>query len=188
MKIFGIDPGLRSTGWGVITIKARILTYCDDGMIRPKPEWADAARLHVIAAEISKMLTLHQPDIVCIEEIFVAQNPASALKLGMARGAALVAVAEQDIPVRMISARRVKQNVTGSGRADKAQVTAMVSRLLKIVPKGEDSADALAIAIAAMNDQSLEGKSQASKNQDPKPQGGGLDAAIQRALAKEDRA
>ena len=94
----------------------------------------------------------------------------------MARGAALVAVAAYGCPVETISARRVKQNVTGSGRADKYQVTEMVRRLLGITPKGVDSADALAIAIATMND-----------SPDPASvEPSGLDAAIARALAKEN--
>jgi crossover junction endodeoxyribonuclease RuvC len=177
VKIFGIDPGLRSTGWGVIEIIGHALKWQDDGMIRPNPSWPDEARLHAITTEISAQLEKHQPDRACIEEVFVAKNPASALKLGMARGAALVAVASHGCPVAMISARRVKQNVTGSGRGDKAQVTAMVSRLLNITPKGEDSADALAIAIAALHDD--------SSYDDNKPSATGLDAAIARALAKE---
>lgn len=175
MKIFGIDPGLRSTGWGVIEINGHALKWLADGMIRPNPSNPDEARLHEISHEMGKLIDAHQPDVVCIEEIFVAKNPASALKLGMARGAALVAVAARKCTVNTISARRVKQNVTGSGRADKQQVTAMVSRLLGVTPSGVDSADALAIAIAAMNDQQPETSHEAS----------GLDAAIQRALAKE---
>jgi crossover junction endodeoxyribonuclease RuvC len=179
VKIFGIDPGLRSTGWGVIEIKGHALIWQGDGMIRPDPSWPDEERLHAITTELTAQLAKHQPSRACIEEIFVARNPASALKLGMARGAALVAVAACGCPVTMISARRVKQNVTGSGRSDKAQVMAMVSRLLNITPKGVDSADALAIAIAAVNDRaSYEGGGTGGAAT-------GLDAAIARALAKE---
>lgn len=176
MKIFGIDPGLRSTGWGVIEINGHALKWLADGMIRPNPADPDEVRLLEITHEMGKLIDAHRPDVVCIEEIFVAKNPSSALKLGMARGAALVAVAERKCSVNSISARRVKQNVTGSGRADKQQVTAMVSRLLGVTPSGVDSADALAIAIAAMNEQHPETPHEAT----------GLDAAIQRALAKEN--
>ena len=182
MKIFGIDPGLRNTGWGVVIVDGHKLTYCDDGIIKPNPALSDDKRLYHIASEIDALMVQHQPDMVSIEDIFVAKNPSSALKLGMARGAAITAVARHDIPVTMIAARRVKQNITGSGRADKDQVTAMVSRLLGVVPKGTDSADALAIAIAGMND---EAGMMASSAENSAPQGSGLAAAIEKALAKE---
>ena len=195
MKIFGIDPGLRNTGWGVIIFDGHKLTYCDDGIIKPKPDQSDDKRLHHIASELDRLMQIHQPDMVCIEDIFVAKNPSSALKLGMARGAAITAVARHDIPMTMIAARRVKQNITGSGRADKTQVTAMVSRLLGVTPKGTDSADALAIAIAGMNDKM--GMASSSTDDTPQnapakktpaqnaPEGSGLAAAIEKALAKE---
>lgn len=146
-------------------------------MIRPDTSWPDESRLHVITTELSAELARHQPDRVCIEDVFVARNPSSALKLGMARGAALVAVAGYGCSVVSISARRVKQNITGTGRGDKAQVAAMVSRLLGITPAGADSADALAIAMAGVNDEvCYEDDSTASSN---------LQAAIARALMKE---
>ena len=184
MKIFGIDPGLRSTGWGVVTLEGHHLSYCGDGVIRPDAKESDARRLHKIAETIDSLMLEHQPEMVCIEDVFVSKNPSSALKLGMARGAAITAVARHDIQVVMISARRVKQNITGSGRADKSQVMAMVSRLLNVTPKNNDSADALAIAIAGMNDQPVEALGQA------RPESGltesGLTSAIEKALAKED--
>ena len=179
--ILGIDPGLRSTGWGLIKINGHHLTWIADGMIKPDPKMDDAARLLHIETEMTHIITKHQPDLACIEEIFVAKNPSSALKLGMARGAAMLAVARARLSLEEIAARRVKQNVTGSGRADKNQVTAMVSRLLNITPSGVDAADALAIAIAAMNDKNVTASREASQT------GGGLDAAIQRALEKEGR-
>ena len=182
MKIFGIDPGLRNTGWGVIILDGHNLSYCDDGIIKPDPKQPDDRRLHHIDRELDALITQHRPDLVCIEDIFVAKNPSSALKLGMARGAAITVVARNDVPVMMITARQVKQNITGSGRADKDQVAAMVSRLLGIVPKGVDSADALAIAISSMNDQygvvSPSAKVSGQYNT-------GLDAAIEKALEKE---
>jgi crossover junction endodeoxyribonuclease RuvC len=181
VKIFGIDPGLRNTGWGVVILNGHNLKYCDDGVIKPDPALPDDKRLHHIATEINVLVAQHRPDLVCIEDVFVSKNPASALKLGMARGAALVSITRHDIPVSMIAARRVKQNITGSGRADKDQVTAMVSQLLGVVPKGTDSADALAIAIAGMNDYTGSAK---PASQDGA--GSGLASAIQQALAKEE--
>ena len=185
--ILGIDPGLRSTGWGVIHIDGHKLTWLADGMIRPDPKASDDQRLLHIETEMTELIKTHQPDQAYIEEIFVAKNPASALKLGMARGAALVAVARSGIPLKTISARRVKQNITGSGRADKAQITAMVSRLLNITPSGEDAADALAIAIAALNDQNGGSQNQQAASSPSAASGTGLEAAIQKALEKENR-
>jgi crossover junction endodeoxyribonuclease RuvC len=183
VNILGIDPGLRSTGWGVIRLDGHRLTWIADGMINPNPKASDEARLLEIETAMTAVLQDHQPHRACIEEIFVAKNPASALKLGMARGAALVAVARFGLPLLTISARRVKQNVTGSGRADKNQVTAMVSRLLNITPSGVDAADALAIAIAATNDQNEPDMMTPSKT--AKGASSALDAAIQKALEKE---
>ena len=199
MTIIGIDPGLRSTGWGIIRINGNQLMWLADGMIRPDPKASDDQRLLRIETELTGLLNTHQPDQAYIEEIFVAKNPASALKLGMARGAALVALARSGLSVNTIAARRVKQNITGSGRADKGQVTAMVSRLLNITPSGEDAADALAIAIAALNDQNSVGHHQggqtasnsasntASNTASPPSGASGLEAAIQKALEKENR-
>ena len=187
ITILGIDPGLRSTGWGVIRIEGHKLTWLADGMIRPDPKASDDQRLLHIETAMTDQLKTHQPDQAYIEEIFVAKNPASALKLGMARGAALVAVARSGTPINTISARRVKQNITGSGRADKAQITAMVSRLLNITPSGEDAADALAIAIAALNDQNGGSQNQQAASSPSAASGTGLEAAIQKALEKENR-
>lgn len=182
MKIFGIDPGLRNTGWGVIVLDGHNLQYRDDGIIKPDPKETDDRRLHHIDHELNALMAEHQPDLVCIEDIFVSKNPASALKLGMARGAALTAVARHNVPVAMIAARRVKQNITGSGRADKDQVSAMVSRLLGVVPKGVDSADALAIAISGMNEHHNAAPSSAN---DGYAGNTGLASAIEKALQKE---
>ena len=182
MKIFGIDPGLRNTGWGVIVLDGHNLQYRDDGIIKPDPKQPDDKRLHHIDREIDALMAAHHPDLVCIEDIFVSKNPSSALKLGMARGAALTAVARHDVPVVMIAARRVKQNITGSGRADKDQVSAMVSRLLGVVPKGADSADALAIAISGMNEKHSTAPTFAAGGQTAAP---GLASAIEKALEKE---
>lgn len=178
MKIFGIDPGLRSTGWGVIEAQGHRLIWCGDGMIQPSPKLSDAERLYEISEGITALLVEYQPDHICIEDIFLAKNASSALRLGMARGAALVGAASFGVGVRSISARRMKQNITGSGRADKDQVQAMVSRLLNVTPKGVDSADALAVAIAGMNEQEVEPNASIEQTS-------GLTSAINAALAKE---
>lgn len=149
MRIFGIDPGLRCTGWGVVDYEGNHLGWVGDGVVAPDPDLPMSERVGAISREITELLGDYKPDLVAIEEVFMAKNAASAIKLGMARGAALVSVASLGTPLVELSARRIKQNVTGTGRADKAQVSAMVGRLLGVVPSGVDAADALAVAISA---------------------------------------
>ena len=180
VRICGIDPGLRRTGWGVVEVEGNRLRWVADGVLRPDPGIPDTERLHDIYSGLTALLGEHGPDLGAVEEVFISRNPSSALKLGMARGAAMLALAVHGVAVEEISARRVKQNVTGSGRADKVQVTAMVSRLLGVVPEAEDSADALAVAIAAIN----EGGAGIAAAE-PAPAASGLDAAIARALERE---
>ena len=178
MRVCGIDPGLRSTGWGIVDDTDGHLVWVADGMIRPDPDQEDARRLAVIHEGIVDMLSHYHPDLVGIEEVFVAHNAATSIKLGMARGAAMVAVAAAGLPLRQISAKRIKQNITGSGRADKNQISAMVKRLLNATPCGADAADALAIAISASHDLWNDGNGDNN----------GLASAIARALEKQDGA
>jgi crossover junction endodeoxyribonuclease RuvC len=179
MRICGIDPGLRITGWGIVRFDGNRLIWVADGMIRPDPDVAMSERLHQIRTGLAEVIKTHDPDRAAIEEIFVAKNAASALKLGMARGAAMVTLAEAGLAVDEISARRVKQNITGSGRADKTQVSAMISRLLNITPSGVDAADALAVAISASNE------TDGSSRDDLAPSQDGLSQAISAALARQ---
>ena len=179
MRICGIDPGLRSTGWGIIRFEGNRIIWIADGMIRPDPDNPMSERLNQIRLGLDEVIKTYQPDRAAIEEIFVSKNASSALKLGMARGAAMVTLAEAGLSVDEISARRVKQNVTGSGRADKAQVTAMISRLLNITPSGVDAADALAVAISASNETHLSANSDSVVAED------GLASAISAALARQ---
>ena len=193
MRICGIDPGLRHTGWGIVDIEGSTLKWVADGTINPDPHQTDAERLADIHAGLKAVISRYAPDRAAVEEIFVARNAGSALKLGMARGVAILTLADAGLAVSEIAARRVKQNITGSGRADKTQVTAMVSRLLGVTPQSVDSADALAIAIAASHDspetvaEATEGaaKGDVAEAGLAAASGGGLEAAIARALAKE---
>ena len=193
MRICGIDPGLRHTGWGIVDIEGSTLKWVADGTINPDPHQTDAERLADIHAGLKAVFSRHAPDRAAVEEIFVARNASSALKLGMARGVAILTLADAGLAVSEIAARRVKQNITGSGRADKTQVTAMVSRLLGVTPQSVDSADALAIAIAASHDSPetvAEAATEAAQGGVAEAglaaaSGGGLEAAIARALAKE---
>lgn len=145
--ILGIDPGSRQTGFGLIEAVGVKTTYVSSGIVRmPKGELP--ARLKVIFQSISELIEQHQPQVMAIEDIFFARDPRAALRLGQARGAAIVAGVDADLPVAEYSARTVKKAVVGSGSASKEQVQHMVMRLLALpaAPK-EDAADALAVAI-----------------------------------------
>ncbi|MGX2985611.1 crossover junction endodeoxyribonuclease RuvC [Ursidibacter sp. B-7004-1] len=145
--ILGIDPGSRVTGYGVIRQVGRHLEYLGSGAIRTSVEDMPT-RLKRIYASITEIITQFQPDMFAIEQVFMAKNPDSALKLGQARGAAIVAAVNQDLPVFEYAARLVKQTVVGIGSADKVQVQEMVTRILQLSAKPQaDAADALAIAI-----------------------------------------
>ncbi|SEQ48034.1 crossover junction endodeoxyribonuclease RuvC [Basfia succiniciproducens] len=145
--ILGIDPGSRVTGYGVIRQTGRTLEYLGSGAIRTQVEDLPT-RLKRIYAGVTEIITQFRPDMFAIEEVFLAKNPNSALKLGQARGTAIVAAVNQNLPVFEYAARLVKQTVTGSGSADKVQVQDMVTRILRLSDKPQaDAADALAIAI-----------------------------------------
>lgn len=145
--ILGIDPGSRITGYGVIRQLGRKLEYLGSGCIRTSV--ADLpTRLKLVYAGVSEIITQFQPDFFAIEQVFMARNADSALKLGQARGAAIVAAVNADLSVFEYAARQVKQTVVGTGAAEKAQVQHMVRSLLKLPANPQaDAADALAIAI-----------------------------------------
>lgn len=146
--ILGIDPGSRRTGFGLVQASGATLEYVGSGTIHinENDEWP--ARLQEVFASVSEVIRNYRPAEVAIEQVFLAHNAASALKLGQARGAAIVAATSAQLPVFEYDARKIKQAVAGTGAADKAQVQHMVTLLLKlpVAPK-EDAADALAVAI-----------------------------------------
>ncbi|MDH3001818.1 crossover junction endodeoxyribonuclease RuvC [Pasteurella multocida] len=145
--ILGIDPGSRVTGYGVIRQAGRHLEYLGSGVIRTSVTDLPT-RLKRIYMGVNEIILQYQPDIFAIEEVFLAKNANSALKLGQARGAAIVAAVNHDLPVFEYAARLVKQTVVGIGSADKIQVQDMVTRILTLSEKPQaDAADALAIAI-----------------------------------------
>lgn len=145
--ILGIDPGSRITGYGVIRQQGRQLIYLGSGCIRTVVDDLPA-RLKLIYAGVTEIITQFQPDCFSIEQVFMAKNPDSALKLGQARGAAIVAAVNRDLPVFEYAARQVKQTVVGTGAAEKGQIQHMVRSLLKLPANPQsDAADALAIAI-----------------------------------------
>ncbi len=145
--ILGIDPGSRVTGYGLIRESQRQLHYLDSGCIRTSTGTL-SQRLLQIFNGVCELMETFSPDEVAIEEIFMHQNPSSALKLGHARGVALVACASHRVNVSEYSAREVKQSVVGYGAALKSQVKHMVVNLLMLNSSPQnDAADALAIAI-----------------------------------------
>jgi crossover junction endodeoxyribonuclease RuvC len=149
--ILGIDPGSRKTGFGVIEELHGQHRYVASGVIRV-PDISLAERLKVIFDAVSEIIAEYHPDEMAIEHVFMAKSAGSALKLGQARGAAIVAAANLLLPVAEYEAKKVKQSVVGNGAADKVQVQHMVKQLLRLsaCPQ-EDAADALAIAICHAN-------------------------------------
>lgn len=148
MRIIGIDPGSSATGFGVVEGSGSRISHVAHGVVRTNVSWSIADRLAEIHRGLGEALLLYRPEMAVIEQVFVALNPRSAVVLGQARGAALVALAGARIPVVEISARAVKKAVTGSGAAGKADVQAMVVRLLGLSEAPPtDAADALAMAI-----------------------------------------
>ncbi len=149
----GIDPGSRKTGFGLINTIGGRCEYITSGVIRV-PDVSLPERLKVIFDGVSELIERYIPEQFAIEQVFMAKNAGSALKLGQARGAAIVAAVNQNIPVHEYEARKVKQAITGTGAADKLQVQHMVKVLLKLpASPQEDAADALAIALCHINSQ-----------------------------------
>lgn len=147
IRIFGIDPGLQRTGWGVVDAEGNRLRHVAHGVVHTKADMPMSERLKNIYDELGKMLTLWQPQQAAIEETFVNQNAGSALKLGQARGVAIVAAAQMDIPVAEYAATLIKKSVVGTGHAEKQQIQAMIRVLLPGIDASPDAADALAVAI-----------------------------------------
>ena len=147
MKILGIDPGLRTTGFGVITKEGNKLGYIASGTIKT-PEGSLPQRLKTILAGVSEIIRPYSPDCAAIEKGFVNVNPQSTLLLGQARGAAICALVGADLAVAEYTALQIKQAVAGHGRAQKQQIQDMVRRLLTLSgTPGTDAADALGGAI-----------------------------------------
>lgn len=149
IRILGLDPGLRRTGWGVISAEGSRLTHIAHGVIAPKETLPFAERLLVLLDGIEAVIAAHSPHEAAVEETFMNNNAASALKLGHARAMALVAPARAGLVVAEYAATVVKKSVVGTGGADKTQVGFMIRRLLPTAGETTaDAADALAIAIA----------------------------------------
>ena len=179
MRIIGIDPGLRNTGWGIIEFKNNRLTHIDDGRVSPPSISSVGERLLFIKNKLSLIVKKYNPNISAIEQIFVGPGIGSSLKLGMARGVSILVLAQAGLQIREIPPKLVKKTVTGYGSASKDQIKSMIEKLLNIIPKNEDSSDALAIAISAqyLDYENITGKLSDDYN--------GLNSAIAKALLKE---
>ncbi len=154
-RVLGIDPGSVRTGYGVIDTQARgsSLVYVASGCIRPR-EAGFPERLAEIYRGVCGLIEQYDPDAFAIEEVFLARNPQSALKLGQARGVAIAAAVAGNLSVAEYAAKRIKLSVVGTGKASKEQVQHMVAAILGLPSNrklGSDSADALAIAICHVN-------------------------------------
>lgn len=148
MIIIGIDPGLQRTGWGMISYENNSLSLVGCGIIRTNEESSIAERVLNIGNELGKLVELYRPKYAAVEETFVNVNGQSTLKLGQARGAILLALAQSGLPVAEYAATLVKKTISGNGRAEKEQVSRMVQILLPgCGAHSADAMDALAVAI-----------------------------------------
>lgn len=157
VRILGIDPGSRVTGFGIIDVQARLHQYVASGCIKTPPQAPLAERIGVIVRHMNDIITTYQPTQAAVEQVFVNVNPAATLMLGQARGAAIAALTLHDLPVYEYTALQVKQAVVGQGKAAKEQVQHMVVQMLQLsgTPQA-DAADGLAVALThALRNHSL---------------------------------
>jgi len=148
VRILGIDPGLRRTGWGVIETEGNRLMFVGCGSVEPPEDWPLASRLLAIHEGLSAVLDELRPIEAAVEQTFVNKDGVATLKLGQARGVAMLTPAKYGVPVAEYAPNQVKKTVVGAGHADKNQVLTMLKILLpRAEPKSADAADALAIAI-----------------------------------------
>ena len=152
LKILGLDPGLRFTGWGLIGLKGNHLTHLSNGTIKTPTKGELPQRLASLFENLDRVLELCSPDEVAVENSFVNKDGAATLKLGQARGVVLVAPALRGLHVSEYAPNQIKKTVVGAGHADKNQILSMVKMLLPhCAPESEHAADALAIAITHAN-------------------------------------
>lgn len=148
MRLLGLDPGLRHTGWGVIEVRGNRLSHIADGAVHSDGTRPMAERLVQLHEGLAQIIERYRPDAAAVEETFVNKNPSSTLKLGLARGVALLVPALAGLPVAEYSTNLVKKSVVGAGHAEKQQIQRMVKLLLPgCMIESPDAADALAVAI-----------------------------------------
>jgi crossover junction endodeoxyribonuclease RuvC len=153
MKILGIDPGTATTGFGVIEKSGPKLKFIDAGVIVTTPDMSMPSRLSEIYAGLTQLIQEHKPDCMAVELLYFATNVTTAITVGQSRGVVLLAASEAGLEVGEYTPLQVKQAVTGYGKADKRQVQEMVKMILGLsgIPKPDDAADGLAIAITHAN-------------------------------------
>ena len=150
--VLGLDPGSRCTGYGLVSEESGCLRLVRTGTVRPQLDLPLSDRLGAIHNRLNRLIEEYKPDEAAVEDVFVSKNTSSALKLGQARGAALVACAGHNLPVFAYEPTLIKKTLAGAGRADKAQIAFMVGQLLGQRPNwSQDSSDALAAAICHLN-------------------------------------
>ncbi|WP_422035109.1 crossover junction endodeoxyribonuclease RuvC [Reyranella sp.] len=147
MRLIGLDPGLRLTGWGVIEVEGNRLRHVAHGVVKVATTGTLAERLRDLFEGVVRVLEAQRPAEAAVEETFVNVNPGSTLKLGQARGVVMLAPARAGLSVYEYATNLVKKSVVGTGHADKNQIAMMVGRLLPGVEAKQDAADALAVAI-----------------------------------------
>lgn len=158
MLVMGIDPGIAITGYGIIQTGTRNEYHCIDyGVVTTQAGTPDAERLSILYDALTALIRLHQPDSSAVEKLFFQKNVKTALAVGQARGVAMLTLAQANLPIQEYTPNDVKQTVCGYGNADKQQVQRMVQTLLHldVLPKPDDAADALAVAICHINHQSF---------------------------------
>ena len=153
MIIIGIDPGLIKTGYGIVSMKNEKPELIDFGIISPNPNDTISNRILTIFSDIEQLINTYSPSVFSIEDIFYSRNFKSAMLLGQARGAAVLAAAKYKLPIFEYSAKKVKQSINSNGNADKTQVQYMVTKILNIRTKSMplDASDALGIALCHLN-------------------------------------
>jgi crossover junction endodeoxyribonuclease RuvC len=164
LKLLGLDPGLRRTGWGVIRVEGSRLSHVANGTIVPVDDCPMGERLAALHDALAAIIAEHAPDEAAVEAVFVNRNPESTLKLGMARGVVMLAPARLGLSVAEYAPNQVKKSVVGAGHAEKAQIQLMVRALLpgcKIA--SADAADALAVAICHAHHRSAPGYRKAAQ-------------------------
>lgn len=158
MRVIGIDPGSRACGYGVIENNGNEFKYIDSGSIVPPKDCELPERLEIIYSNLIGIISKYNPAIMSIEEVFFAKNPKSAIKLGQARGVAVLAAATKKLEVNEYSPTQIKLAITGKGRANKSEIQKMLTYILGIKEfESLDQSDALAIAICHFNLSRFEG-------------------------------
>jgi len=160
MKALGIDPGTATTGYGIIDGEKDAIQVIDYGCIKTSSKEPAHARLVKISKDLKKLISKHKPNCIAVERLFFGSNAKTAMSVGQARGVIMLAASQSGVEIAEYTPLEVKMALTGYGRADKQQVQQMVKRLLKMktIPKPDDAADALAVALCHINSDGFNSK------------------------------